>query len=75
MSGDFNTWRQRRVEIVEDLAASLNMVPVEFDDDQRKQAFGNYLDHIYIRGLNALESTTRAVTTSDHNPMSATLGM
>ena len=75
MSGDFNTWRKKRIQIVEELAAKLNLSAVEFDDDQRKQAFGNYLDHIYVRGLSTLESATRSVETSDHNPMSVTLSM
>ena len=75
VSGDFNTWRKKRVQIVEQMAESLGLTPVEFIDDHRKRAFGNYLDHIYVRGLSALESATRAVSTSDHNPMSVTLGV
>ena len=75
VSGDFNTWRKKRLEIVDELAESLGLLAVEFDDDLRKQAFGNYLDHIYIRGLSARKSATRAVDTSDHNPMSVFLSM
>ena len=75
VSGDFNTWRKKRIEIVEDLAVSLGLNAVEFEDDQRKQAFGNFLDHIYIRGLSTMESATGAVETSDHNPMSVILSM
>jgi endonuclease/exonuclease/phosphatase (EEP) superfamily protein YafD len=75
VSGDFNTWRKKRIEIVEDLAVSLGLNAVEFEDDQRKQAFGNFLDHIYIRGLSTTESATGAVETSDHNPMSVILSM
>ncbi|MBT8079868.1 MAG: endonuclease/exonuclease/phosphatase family protein [Gammaproteobacteria bacterium] len=75
LSGDFNTWRKKRLMIVAELADALQLTAVEFDNDLRKRAFGNYLDHIYIRGLSAVESATRAVETSDHNPMSVFLSM
>lgn len=60
---------------LEEPAATLGLAPVAFDQDRRERAFGNYLDHIYIRGLSALHSATRAVTTSDHNPTSVMLSM
>ena len=75
LSGDFNTWRKRRLEIVDELADALELTAVEFADDLRKRAFGNALDHIYIRGLSAQDSATRAVGTSDHNPMSVFLSL
>jgi endonuclease/exonuclease/phosphatase (EEP) superfamily protein YafD len=75
LSGDLNTWREKRTQIVEELADSLQLVAVNFDNDQRKRFFGSPLDHIYVRGLRAIESDTASVDTSDHNPMTATLGM
>ena len=75
LSGDLNTWRDKRTQIVADLADSLQLVAVAFDNDQRTRFFGSPLDHIYVRGLRALESRTAIVDTSDHNPMSAILGM
>jgi endonuclease/exonuclease/phosphatase (EEP) superfamily protein YafD len=75
LSGDFNTWRKKRIQIVEDIAASLELQSVTFGDDQRVRVFGNVLDHIYVRGLSTLETDTEIVKTSDHNPMSATLGL
>ena len=78
LSGDFNTWRRKREQVVEDVAASLGLSSVHFGDveaDRRVRAFGRVLDHIYVRGLSALDSNTEAVETSDHNPMSATLSM
>ena len=45
------------------------MSPVRFDEDNRKKMFGRYLDHVYVRGMDVVEATTRVVTTSDHNPM------
>lgn len=75
LSGDFNTWRHRRTQIVEEIAASLGLQSVHFGHDRRVKFFGNVLDHIFVRDLSALESDTEIVKTSDHNPMSATLGM
>lgn len=75
LSGDFNTWRNRRVQIVKDLAASLELTAVAFENDHRVRFFGNTLDHIYIRGLQALDANTEVVETSDHNPMTAVFAM
>lgn len=75
LSGDMNTWRGRRTEIVADLAASLNLVAVDFEDDHRVRFFGSALDHIYVRGLRTLDANTAIVDTSDHNPMIALLGI
>ena len=75
LSGDFNTWRARRMQIVDDMAEALGLRPVEFDEDHRVRVLGNAIDHIYVRGLSVIDTETRPVTTSDHNPMSATLSM
>lgn len=71
-SGDLNTWRKKRIQIVEEFAASLGLASIDFNDDHRVKMFGNVLDHIYVRGLSTVNSQTDAVKTSDHNPMSAT---
>lgn len=70
-SGDLNTWRQKRLQIVDEFAASLGLNSIEFSDDHRVRIFGNVLDHIYVRGLSTVHADTEAVDTSDHNPMSA----
>ena len=75
LSGDLNTWRARRVEIIDELATSLELTAVAVENDNRVQFFGNTLDHIYIRGLHALDANTEIVDTSDHNPMTAVFGM
>jgi len=75
LSGDLNTWRSRRTRIIEDLAASLELIAIEFENDHRVRFFGNALDHIYVRGLRAVDANTEVVRTSDHNPMTAVLGM
>lgn len=75
LSGDLNTWRAKRVQIVNELASSLQLTAVTFEDDHRVKFFGNTLDHIYIRGLRAIDTSTKVVDTSDHNPMTAVFGM
>lgn len=75
LSGDLNTWRAKRAEIVRKLASSLELTAVAFENDHRVQFMGNTLDHIYIRGLHAINADTKIVNTSDHNPMTAVFGM
>ena len=73
LSGDFNTWHSRRSRVLIEMTDSLNLEVLNFDEDHRKRVFGQPLDHIYVRGLEAIEATTREVNSSDHNPMSAWL--
>jgi endonuclease/exonuclease/phosphatase (EEP) superfamily protein YafD len=75
LSGDFNTWRKKRSEFVDSLALDLGLEALEFAEDYRVTRFGRHLDHIYVRGLSSVESTTAIVGSSDHNPMSVTLRM
>jgi endonuclease/exonuclease/phosphatase (EEP) superfamily protein YafD len=69
-SGDFNTWRAGRVRMLDDLTQSIGLTRLEYRADHRKRFFGSPLDHIYVRGLDTIDSTTHDLTTSDHNPMS-----
>ena len=71
LSGDFNTWRKRRLEIVESLAFDLDLEAMSFQEDHRKTAFGFRLDHLYVRGLKVKNTETRLVKSSDHNPLIA----
>jgi len=69
LSGDFNTWRGRRAEVVETIVEGLGLVPLEYEVDHRKRWFGRALDHIYVRGLRAVHATSMELASSDHNPM------
>lgn len=73
LSGDFNTWRWRRSEILDEMTDSLGLEKLAYDEDHRKRVFGQPLDHIYVRGLEVIEATTHDIASSDHNPMSARL--
>lgn len=73
LSGDFNTWRGRRSEILHEMAESLGLAMLVYNEDHRKLIFGQPVDHIYVRGLQVIDATTRRVSSSDHNPMSVRL--
>jgi endonuclease/exonuclease/phosphatase (EEP) superfamily protein YafD len=75
LSGDFNTWRQKRLDVVAEVSERLGLKAIEFDKDERTMAFGMVLDHVYVRGLNKRSASTRAVSTSDHNPMTVSLSL
>ncbi len=72
-SGDFNTWRQARYEILLQMTARFGLTPTDFESDHRATFFGSTVDHIFISGLSVEESTTFQVNSSDHNPMSMRL--
>jgi endonuclease/exonuclease/phosphatase (EEP) superfamily protein YafD len=73
ISGDFNTWHWRRSKVLKEMTDSLGLEMLDYDEDHRKRFLGQPLDHIYVRGLEVLESTTLQVDSSDHNPMSVHL--
>ena len=75
IAGDFNTWHKRRMQVVDELAALLDLQPVIFDEDARVRFFGIALDHIYVRQLKLVNAETATVDTSDHNPLLAVLSM
>jgi endonuclease/exonuclease/phosphatase (EEP) superfamily protein YafD len=72
-AGDLNTWTDARKEAVEALAARLSLRAIPFVEDQRSLFLGKQLDHLYIRGLEVVNAAAIPVTSSDHNPVAATL--
>lgn len=70
LSGDFNTWRKKRLKIVGELATDLNFSAVFFDEDNRFTFNGYALDHVFFRGLSVVSSESKIVNSSDHNPLS-----
>lgn len=72
-SGDFNTWRAGRARLLDDAAGRLGLAPLSYAADYRKRFLGFPLDHIYTRGLEAVNATSYDVRSSDHNPMSVEL--
>jgi endonuclease/exonuclease/phosphatase (EEP) superfamily protein YafD len=72
-AGDFNTWNDTRDQVVAETAARLGLTELNLRVDQRAVFFGRHLDHIFIRGLQLIDVGAIPVTSSDHNPLAATL--
>ena len=72
-AGDFNTWRHKRVRVMESFLQSLGLSSAEYATDQRKQAFGLALDHLFYRGLKPLHANAYKIRSSDHSPVLAEL--
>jgi endonuclease/exonuclease/phosphatase (EEP) superfamily protein YafD len=72
-SGDFNTWRSQRAQVLGEMLEALGLKALDFDVDYRKRFFGATLDHIYVRGLYSESATTLQSDASDHNPMTVRL--
>jgi endonuclease/exonuclease/phosphatase (EEP) superfamily protein YafD len=68
LAGDFNTWSEKRMRIVETLAHRLSLSSLDYTNHNRTSVFGKALDHVFYRGLEPLEHDTWHVTSSDHNP-------
>jgi endonuclease/exonuclease/phosphatase (EEP) superfamily protein YafD len=71
--GDLNTWSPGRQQVVQHFTAMMGLEAVTFDPDNRVTVLGRPLDHLYVRGLTWGRTATHKVTTSDHNPLLATL--
>ena len=69
LSGDFNTWSDERLAIIEDLAGHLKLAPVDFKTDLARKVFGHTVDRVYYRGLTLEQALVIEVTSSDHNPL------
>jgi endonuclease/exonuclease/phosphatase (EEP) superfamily protein YafD len=69
IAGDFNTWSEERLSIIEDMSDRLNLALVDFKTDFARKAFGHTIDRVYYRGLTLEEARVIEVTSSDHNPL------
>ena len=72
-AGDFNTWSRERLAVVQAAAERLGLVEVAFPDDRRARFLGHEVDHVFVRGLDAVAATAVPVESSDHNPVQVTL--
>lgn len=69
VSGDFNTWNDERMTVVDTIINRLDLEAVTFSENYRTTVFGHYVDHIYYRGLIPIKAISVKITTSDHNPL------
>ena len=51
----------------------LGLTEVKLPQDERTLFLGRHVDHILIRGLHVRAARAIVVTSSDHNPVTATL--
>ena len=70
IAGDFNTWSQARMSILERHAKSARLSSLDYSNHIRTHVFGNALDHVFYRGLKPLNHHSWKVNSSDHNPTS-----
>ena len=69
LAGDFNTWSEDRLAIIEDMTDRLKLEPANFESDHARKVFGHTIDRVYYRGLIIEEAVVIEVTSSDHNPL------
>ncbi len=72
VAGDFNSWSDARKEIINNMATDLSLKAVTYKSKNRVTIFGNEIDHVFYRGLEAVASEAKQVTSSDHNPIKVT---
>ena len=69
LSGDVNTWSNKRMAILKDLSIRMGLKVVAFNKHNQTQIFGHATDHIYYRELTLTDAVVIKVNSSDHNPM------
>jgi len=69
LSGDFNTWSEARLNELQAFATRHNLTVLEFEVDNRTRVFGRVLDHVLVRDVEVIDTTTMQVDTSDHNAL------
>ena len=75
LTGDFNTWSQKRMRLLLHMTQDMGLESVTFQKPYHKKSFMPFaLDHIFYRGLRQVDSDIlEDIKSSDHKPMIATL--
>ena len=69
ISGDFNAWNERRLNLVNTLMQKYGLDSVALSQDERVRFLEYPLDYIFTRGVKVVSATSEVVTSSDHNPL------
>jgi len=71
VAGDFNTWNNKRIKILEEFTQKLSLQEVNFQDDKNlKRVFNKRLDYVFYRGIQVEASKViKSAKLSDHNPI------
>jgi endonuclease/exonuclease/phosphatase (EEP) superfamily protein YafD len=70
VAGDFNSWSDDRMLIVNQLVERLGLSKLEYSVNNKTHVFGNAIDHVFYRQLEPLKHQVQQVYSSDHNPIS-----
>jgi endonuclease/exonuclease/phosphatase (EEP) superfamily protein YafD len=73
VAGDFNTWSDARLEVVDQVMRGMGLRPVLPAVDTRSRFFGRQVDYVFVRGLEVVNAEAPEVRSSDHNPVLTTL--
>jgi endonuclease/exonuclease/phosphatase (EEP) superfamily protein YafD len=73
VAGDLNTWSPARLDVVNDVMRRMQLAPVLPPNDTRSRFLGQQVDYIFVRGLEVVHAEAPEVSSSDHNPVLATL--
>ncbi|UTF59342.1 endonuclease/exonuclease/phosphatase family protein [Gilvimarinus sp. DA14] len=69
LAGDLNSWSDSRRELLNHLFEPVGLTPAVFAEDNRTQAFGMALDHVWTRGVSISAAEVPVYQSSDHNPL------
>ncbi len=72
MAGDFNTWTNKRLEILLQLTGDAGLNQASYERDERETMFGHTMDEVFFRGMRLISASSFATEASDHNPVVAT---
>ena len=75
LAGDFNSWSEDRLAVIEEMVIALSLQSLSYANHNRTKIFGREIDHVFYRGLEPVQISTREVTSSDHNPILVTFRM
>ncbi|GMR16190.1 MAG: endonuclease/exonuclease/phosphatase family protein [Gammaproteobacteria bacterium] len=70
VAGDFNSWSDSRMAVVDQLVERLELSELEYSVNNKTHVFGNAIDHVFYRQLEPLKYQVQQVSSSDHNPIS-----
>jgi endonuclease/exonuclease/phosphatase (EEP) superfamily protein YafD len=71
LTGDFNTWSTKRMNLLLDMTKKLGLSHVNFDINHHKKSYLTHpLDHVFYKGLKPIKSEIlHQIKTSDHKPI------
>jgi endonuclease/exonuclease/phosphatase (EEP) superfamily protein YafD len=71
LTGDFNTWSIKRMNILKSMTKSLGLEHVTFEIDHHKKRYLSHpLDHVFYKGVRPIKTEIlQQFKTSDHKPI------